>query len=93
MQQGRQTSIHVVRKYLGFHSSRCRGNGPHLPLRRESLGFSSCRLKLRVPLDLLQEPQGISRAISGLSSLLSRCKEEHRIALEPLHGNQALSGV
>ena len=33
MQQGSQTSVRVVRVYLGFHFSRSSGTGPHLELR------------------------------------------------------------
>ena len=36
VQQGSQTSIRVVRGYSGFHSSRCRGTGPHLKMRGQT---------------------------------------------------------
>ena len=40
VQQGSQTSIHVVRGYSGFHSSHCRETWPHLKMRRRTQGCS-----------------------------------------------------
>ena len=39
VQQGRQTSLHVVRGYSGFHSSWYRGIRPFLGLRENSVSF------------------------------------------------------
>ena len=45
-------SVHVVMAYLGFHSSCCRGIGPHLELRGNLVVFPSYGGKLGVPLEL-----------------------------------------
>ena len=39
VQQGIQTSVRIVRGYLGFHVSRCRGIKPYLELRQNLVSF------------------------------------------------------
>ena len=39
VQQGGHTSLHVVRRYLGFHSCQCIQISPHLKFRGNSVSF------------------------------------------------------
>ena len=55
--------------------------------------FSSCLGTLEVPLNLRLGRQKTSRVALGKSSLLLSCEGKHRIALESLHCNGAISRI
>lgn len=76
---GSQTTFHVVRGYLGFHSSQCMGIWPSLELKGNLVSF---RLAART--------WGSSRVLVSETSLLLRCEGKVSIPLELKQGSRPL---